>query len=93
VPPSQAEEQFPEKRSIEMDRPPSKASKLNKENLSQLGSQTSKSKLKPKRGKERPAWAVTKKMEEEEKEKEVDDLIEFAYDLDYEKYMEDYEVR
>lgn len=32
-------------------------------------------------------------MEEEEKEKEVDTLIEFAYDLDYEKFMEDYEVR
>lgn len=32
-------------------------------------------------------------MEEEEKEKEIDDLIEFAYDLDYEQYMEDYEVR
>jgi hypothetical protein len=32
-------------------------------------------------------------MEEEEKEQEVDDLIEFAYDLDYEQYMEDYEVR
>lgn len=32
-------------------------------------------------------------MKEEEKEKEIDDLIEFAYDLDYEKYMEDYEVR
>ena len=32
-------------------------------------------------------------MKEEEKEKEIDDLIEFAYDLDYEQYMEDYEVR
>lgn len=36
---------------------------------------------------------MTQKMEEEEKEKEVDQLIEFAYDLDYEQYMEDYEVR
>ena len=32
-------------------------------------------------------------MREEEKEKEIDNLIEFAYDLDYEKYLEDYEVR
>ena len=72
---------------------PAKPDKLSKENLSQLGSQKSSSKLKPKKGKSRPAWAVTKKMEEEEKEKEVDDLIEFAYDLDYEQYMEDYEVR
>lgn len=27
------------------------------------------------------------------KEQEIDELIEFAYDLDYEQYMEDYEVR
>lgn len=27
------------------------------------------------------------------KEAEIDDLIEFAYELDYEKYMEDFEVR
>lgn len=27
------------------------------------------------------------------KEKEIDDLIEFAYELDYEKYVEDLEVR
>ena len=30
---------------------------------------------------------------EEDKEAEIDDLLEFAYELDYEKYMEDYEVR
>lgn len=27
------------------------------------------------------------------KEQEVDDLLEFAYELDYEKYMDDLEVR
>jgi hypothetical protein len=43
--------------------------------------------------KERPAWAMTEKMEEDVKEAEVDDLLEFAYELDYEKYMDDYEVR
>ena len=32
-------------------------------------------------------------MQEEEKEEEIDELLEFAYDLDYEKYMEDYDVR
>ena len=41
----------------------------------------------------KPAWAVTDKMREDEKEQEIDDLLEFAYELDYEKYMEDYEVR
>ena len=71
----------------------SKPDKLSKENLSQLSGSKSATKLKPKKGKQRPAWAITKKMEEEEKEKEIDDLIEFAYDLDYEQYMEDYEVR
>lgn len=29
----------------------------------------------------------------EEEEEEIDDLIEFAYELDYEKYIEDMEVR
>ena len=38
-------------------------------------------------------WALTEKELEESKEKEVDDLLEFAYELDYEKYMEDFEVR
>ncbi len=32
-------------------------------------------------------------MKEDAKEKEIDELLEFAYELDYEKYMEDYEVR
>lgn len=36
---------------------------------------------------------MTPKQVEDEKEDEIDGLIEFAYDLDYEKYMEDYEVR
>jgi hypothetical protein len=38
-------------------------------------------------------WALTEKELEDEKEKEVDDLLEFAYELDYEKYMDDLEVR
>ena len=36
---------------------------------------------------------MTEKQQEEEKEKEIDDLLEFAYDLDYDQYMEDFEVR
>lgn len=38
-------------------------------------------------------WAMTEKNFEDEKEKEIDELLEFAYELDYEKYMEDFEVR
>ena len=36
---------------------------------------------------------MTEKQTEEAKEAEIDDLLEFAYELDYEKYMEDYEIR
>ena len=32
-------------------------------------------------------------MQEDAKEAEIDELLEFAYELDYEKYMEDEEVR
>jgi hypothetical protein len=32
-------------------------------------------------------------MQEDAKEAEIDELLEFAYELDYEKYMEDFEVR
>ena len=42
---------------------------------------------------QKPAWATTEKQQEEMKEAEIDDLLEFAYELDYEKYMEDFEVR
>lgn len=38
-------------------------------------------------------WAKTAKELKEEEEQDIDNLIEFAYDLDYEKYMEDLEVR
>ena len=48
---------------------------------------------KGKKGAARPAWAQTEAMQEDAKEAEIDDLLEFAYELDYEKYMEDYEVR
>lgn len=38
-------------------------------------------------------WAMTEKDLEDKKEDEIDELLEFAYELDYEKYMEDLEVR
>ena len=38
-------------------------------------------------------WALTQKDVEDQKEDEIDELLEFAYELDYEKYMEDFEVR
>ena len=36
---------------------------------------------------------MTAAQTEQQKEEEIDELLEFAYDLDYEKYMEDFEVR
>lgn len=42
---------------------------------------------------QKPAWAKTEKQIEDDKEAEIDELLEFAYELDYEKYMEDFEVR
>lgn len=36
---------------------------------------------------------MSEKQQEEDKEKEIDELLEFAYELDYEKYMDDFEVR
>jgi len=36
---------------------------------------------------------MTEGQTEDNKEAEIDDLLEFAYELDYEQYMEDYEVR
>ena len=43
--------------------------------------------------KSKPAWATTEKQQNEDKEAEIDDLLEFAYELDYEKYMDDFEIR
>lgn len=68
---------------------------MTKENLARNDehySQKGKSK-KSKRNKEKPAWAKTEDQLKKEQEDEIDDLIEFAYDLDYEKYVEDLEVR
>lgn len=36
---------------------------------------------------------MTEKQGDDEKEAEIDNLLEFAYELDYEKYMGDFEVR
>ena len=75
------------------DLPKQSASKaLTAENL-KAASVASSKKPGRKGAKGAPAWAKTQKQVEEDKEAEIDDLLEFAYELDYEKYMEDYEVR
>jgi hypothetical protein len=42
---------------------------------------------------EKPAWAMTADQVEEMEEEELNDLLEFAEQLDYEKYISDLEVR
>jgi hypothetical protein len=60
---------------------------------SETASRKAATKPPSKQQKAKPAWALTEKDLEEQKEKEIDDLLEFAYELDYEKYMDDFEVR
>ena len=36
---------------------------------------------------------MTEKQKEDAKEAEIDDFLKYACELDYEKYMEDYEFR
>ena len=74
--------------------------RLTEENLRKNEAAIAEEKKKPqskaagsKKASKKPMWALTEKELEDQKEKEVDDLLEFAYELDYEKYMEDYEVR
>lgn len=79
---------------MEMDKEPSVASKpLTAENLQAASIASSKKAGKKGAKAGKPAWAQTAAQMEDAKEAEIDDLLEFAYELDYEKYMEDYEVR
>lgn len=71
----------------------SQKSKLTAENLQKHETVSKASRPQSKALKQKPAWARTEKQQEQDKEEEIDDLLEFAYDLDYEKYLEDYEVR
>ena len=73
-----------------------KKEKLTEENLSKMDQKSHKSatkSLKSSKKNTKPAWATTEKEQEDAKEAEIDDLLEFAYDLDYDKYMDDFEVR
>eukprot|EP00918_Siedleckia_nematoides_P050685 GHVU01110979.1.p1 GENE.GHVU01110979.1~~GHVU01110979.1.p1 ORF type:complete len:399 (+),score=94.20 GHVU01110979.1:3-1199(+) len=47
----------------------------------------------PKKGKSRPLWAMTEEGVEDAEDEELDQLLNFANNLDYDKYVEDYEVR
>lgn len=52
-----------------------------------------KSKDSKREEKKKPLWALSEKQVEDMEDKEAENLIQFAYELDYEKYMEDFEVK
>lgn len=52
-----------------------------------------KSVTKKKENKEKPKWAYTEKQVKEEEEQDVDELLEFTNNLDYDKYIDDIEVK
>ena len=70
-----------------------KPEKLTSDNLSRMDEKSRTSKKSKASKKSKPAWATTEKQLEDEKEAEIDDLLEFAYELDYDKYMGDFEIR
>ena len=63
-----------------------KASKLTADNLEkhEVASHKAAKAAASNKGGAKPAWARTEKQQEEEKDAEIDDLLEFAYELDYE---------
>jgi hypothetical protein len=48
---------------------------------------------KKKENKEKPKWAYTEKQVVDEEEQDVDDLLAFTNNLDYDKYIDDLEVK
>jgi hypothetical protein len=46
-----------------------------------------------KKNKEKPKWAMSEKAAEESESKEVDDLLDFAKNLDFEEFISDIEVK
>jgi hypothetical protein len=42
---------------------------------------------------QKPKWALTQQEAEHSEEAEVDDLLSFAAELDYESFINDFEIR
>lgn len=83
---------------IEQDIPAYRPAAVEPDRMSNASRASNRSAVKSKLGKGKgkkvkPAWATTQKTQEEDKEAEIDNLLEFAYDLDYDKFMDDFEVR
>ena len=75
---------------------PAKVVKLTAENLKrndEIESQKDRPDSKQAAKKEaKPIWAKTSKELKQEEDEDINNLIEFAYELDYEQYIEDLEV-
>merc|ERR1711935_1193347 len=67
---------------------PPKPQKLSEANLDRHNNNTKKAKKSKK-----PKWALTEQENEDVEELEVDDLLDFAENLDYEQYIDDMEVK
>lgn len=70
---------------------------LTEKNLEKIRQASAKEKkdekLSGKAAKPKPAWAMTEKQVDEKRENEEDELLAFMEDLDYDKYIEDLEVK
>ena len=61
--------------------------------MGSAGSKPSKGGAAKPKKKVKPLWALTEEGVENAEDAELDDLLNFANNLDYDKYVEDYEVR
>ena len=73
--------------------PKARPDPLTKDNLSKADALSQVQSISKKKNSQKPACAIIEKQKEDAKEAEIDDLLEYACELDYEKYMEDYQFR
>jgi hypothetical protein len=71
--------------------PQAKPAKLTEKNLKAYSEQEERKSRAS--GRPKPQWAVSQKELEDREEQDVDELLSFVNDLDYDKYIEDMEVR
>lgn len=64
--------------------------KLTEKNLKELEHRDKKSRAS---SRQKPKWALSQKEHEEKEDQDIEDLLGFVRDLDYDKYIEDLEVR
>jgi hypothetical protein len=75
---------------LETSEKPEKSKKVEK---SEKSEKLTEKNLKLLENEKKPKWALTEEQAENLEELEVDDLLQFVQDLDYDKFIEDLEVR